>query len=241
MMKKTISEICDDPNFIDGIYNYCDRWCERCAFTSRCANFALGNERFSDSESNDLNNEEFWKTLSEIMAETKEMILQGAAEMGIDLNNLDEVVEMPSLNDTKSHLLIRLCMKYEEMAREWFTESFYVDQQTAELIDSRKIELDDAIEVIHWYMFQIDVKLRRALLTLMEEDEELSYEERNGSAKVALIGLDRSLEAWNVLLNMIKDRQKSILDLITLLNRIKLIAEKQFPQARNFIRPGLDE
>ena len=26
--------------FIVGVYNYCDRWCERCAFTSRCRVFA---------------------------------------------------------------------------------------------------------------------------------------------------------------------------------------------------------
>jgi hypothetical protein len=26
--------------FIVGIFNYCDRWCERCAFTSRCRVFA---------------------------------------------------------------------------------------------------------------------------------------------------------------------------------------------------------
>ena len=24
------------PGFIDGVYNYCDRWCERCRFQSRC-------------------------------------------------------------------------------------------------------------------------------------------------------------------------------------------------------------
>ena len=27
--------------FILGIYNYCDRWCETCAFTSRCRVFAV--------------------------------------------------------------------------------------------------------------------------------------------------------------------------------------------------------
>ncbi len=26
--------------FITGIYNYCDYWCERCAFTRRCRNYA---------------------------------------------------------------------------------------------------------------------------------------------------------------------------------------------------------
>src|SRR5215212_7116601 len=30
--------------FIVGIYNYCDRWCETCRFTSRCRLFADGAE-----------------------------------------------------------------------------------------------------------------------------------------------------------------------------------------------------
>ena len=30
--------------YIDGIYNYCDYWCARCAFTSRCRNYAMGQE-----------------------------------------------------------------------------------------------------------------------------------------------------------------------------------------------------
>src|ERR1044072_83550 len=30
--------------FIVGIFNYCDRWCDACAFTSRCRLFADGAE-----------------------------------------------------------------------------------------------------------------------------------------------------------------------------------------------------
>jgi hypothetical protein len=30
--------------FIVGVYNYCDRWCERCALTSHCRLFADGAE-----------------------------------------------------------------------------------------------------------------------------------------------------------------------------------------------------
>ena len=32
-----LDEMMDDPRLISGIYNYCDRWCERCAFVERCA------------------------------------------------------------------------------------------------------------------------------------------------------------------------------------------------------------
>lgn len=240
-MKRSIREICDNPNFIKGIYNYCDRWCERCAFTSRCANFAIGEERMGDSQNNDLENAEFWENLAAIFAETKEMILQDASELGLDLSNLPEDIELSSLDDTKNHLLIQLCMHYADIVRKWFDEPYYTDRETAAYLDSRQIELEDAVEVIQWYLFQIDVKFRRALLTLTEEDEEEVYRERNGSAKVALIGIDRSLASWNLILNLINERQQSIIEIISLLDKIKSVGEKHFPAARSFIRPGLDE
>ncbi|MDY6990017.1 MAG: hypothetical protein SWQ30_18400 [Thermodesulfobacteriota bacterium] len=41
MKKKELLKLAEDNRFISGIYNYCDRWCERCACTSRCMNVSL--------------------------------------------------------------------------------------------------------------------------------------------------------------------------------------------------------
>ena len=40
MKKADLIELAQNPDFISGIYNYCDRWCERCQFTSRCFLYA---------------------------------------------------------------------------------------------------------------------------------------------------------------------------------------------------------
>ena len=43
-----------DPRLIPGIYNYCDRWCQRCPFTDRCLTFLDNQEAESapaDAES----------------------------------------------------------------------------------------------------------------------------------------------------------------------------------------------
>ena len=34
--EKRLRGLTRDPRSISGIYNYCDRWCERCPMTSRC-------------------------------------------------------------------------------------------------------------------------------------------------------------------------------------------------------------
>ena len=33
MDKNDLLKLATDPKYIPGIYNYCDRWCERCPFT----------------------------------------------------------------------------------------------------------------------------------------------------------------------------------------------------------------
>jgi len=79
----------DHSKYIPGIYNYCDRWCERCAFTSRCLNFEMSEEKFGDLESADITNEAFWKKLGETLHETLNMLKEMAEEQGIDLDSLD--------------------------------------------------------------------------------------------------------------------------------------------------------
>ena len=41
MNKEEMLRNAEDPKYISGIYNYCDRWCERCRFTSRCLNHSI--------------------------------------------------------------------------------------------------------------------------------------------------------------------------------------------------------
>ena len=36
-----LTDLTDNPDFIEGIYNYCDRWCERCPLTARWANVKI--------------------------------------------------------------------------------------------------------------------------------------------------------------------------------------------------------
>ena len=70
----------EDTKHIPGIYNYCDRWCERCTFTSRCLNFEMSEEKFGDLEDVDITNEVFWQKLSETFQETLSMLKEMAAK-----------------------------------------------------------------------------------------------------------------------------------------------------------------
>ena len=65
MDKEDLKRLAQDPNFISGIYNYCDRWCERCPFTARCMNFAMGEEQFPNQAERDISNAAFWEKMHE--------------------------------------------------------------------------------------------------------------------------------------------------------------------------------
>lgn len=92
MDKERIEELAKDPRFIPGVYNYCDRWCERCAFTSRCMTYALSEETFDSPASRDIRNKAFWDKLSGIFEATRKMMAEKAKELGIDLDAVDDAV-----------------------------------------------------------------------------------------------------------------------------------------------------
>ena len=104
----------------------------------------------------------------------------------------------------------------------------------------------DAVEVIQWHQHQISVKITRALSGTENEEEipevlEECRRDSDGSAKVALLGIDRLITAWETLLNGLGDESGAIKKVIAHLDRIRVIVEECFPQARLFVRPGFDQ
>src|SRR5207247_8618365 len=91
MNRDELIELAENPDLISGIYNYCDRWCERCPFTSRCMVYATERaESISDDpESQDINNAKLWQTLEGIFREPPAFILEWAEEMGVELESTE--------------------------------------------------------------------------------------------------------------------------------------------------------
>jgi hypothetical protein len=253
MRRRTLTELVSNPDLISGIYNYCDRWCDRCPLTSRCLVYATEQEEDDPPEAHDIRNEEFWTKLSSIFQETREMIVEWAHDAGVDLTEPDEEYESRRKRKRQlvdNHPLTRAGKRYANAASDWLREF----DQTIEVSDLRLTEterdnaerLEDAREVIQWYQYQIAVKTMRALSGQkeeFEEDPELAEFPRDsdGSAKVALIGIDRSIAAWRMMQLSLPERAESIVPLILQLERLRQCVEKSFPDARDFVRPGFDE
>jgi hypothetical protein len=63
----------------------------------------------------------------------------------------------------------------------------------------------------------------------------------DGSAKIALIAIDRSLSAWRLMQNALPEKTESIVPMLIELEKLRRGIEQIFPRARDFIRPGFDE
>jgi hypothetical protein len=233
MRRRTLTEVANNPDLISGIYNYCDRWCERCPLTSRCLVYATEQEDNDSLESRDVLNEAFWKKLSAIFQDTRALIDEWATKAGLDLREpIEEENGRPKRKRqlVDNHPLTKAGKQYANAASDWFREF----DQTSEMTD-----VEDAREVIHWYQYQIAVKTMRALSGRAEELEE-DPKDSDGSAKVALIGIDRSIAAWRMMQLSLPERAASIVPLILQLERLRQRLESAFPDARDFVRPGFD-
>jgi len=261
MKKEDIKKLAKNKDFISGIYNYCDRWCERCAFTLRCMNFAMTRQYADDPETSDITNEKFWQSLSEIFKTTREMLEESAEEMGIDLDTIDfeEASREEGIKDkiVKNHECCRVAKKYGKMVTEFFESEYSPSlqvvgkEETKNAAELPKIDrpdglatLDEMTEIIYWYQHFIYIKLMRSIHGTLGDTPEILEEfpkDSDGSAKVALIAIDRSMAAWGRMYDYFPAHRDQILDIIKLLDSLRTRVEKIFPEARNFVRPGFDE
>ena len=255
----------DDPRFIEGIYNYCDRWCERCSFTSRCMLYAMEEEDRDDPAAHDINSDAFWNRLASTLKQTHEMIATIAAEHGIDLDALDadETKERSRhRGESRTNPLVRSAQQYISLVNAWFVGEYPDSRQVRDaggtrgdlpLVDfdaqDRASQIQDAVAVIRWYEFQIAVKITRGLIREdgnPEGSEESPAETRSqtdsdGSAKVALIGIERSISAWARLRELLPAKADSITPMMLHLEQLRRATEQAFPKAQSFVRPGFDE
>ncbi|MFW6243887.1 MAG: hypothetical protein ACOC15_01980 [Desulfovibrionales bacterium] len=181
------------PEHIPGVYNYCDRWCERCTMTSRCLVFARSGGGAVTEHGAGAANQAFWDRLREMFRISLELIEELAQDMDIDLDSLttahDEAGEEVLDRAVDQHVLVLQAGRYMDMVEEWFKG----ERASQGSPDIRELE-----EVILYYSPFVLVKLKRAVRALLEagDGEELSLMDASGSAKAALVAVERSTAAW---------------------------------------------
>jgi hypothetical protein len=249
--------------FIPGVYNYCDRWCERCTLTSRCRSYD-GESRLSPQQL-DSSNKAFWDVISSNFKDAINMIQKEAERLGIDLTAITKEEKQASEQRSsfisaaaKNHLLGQLCKQYQKLTLPFFKGNRPLMEKADELVRQTELGIiaehqslqmvagmGDCIEIIQWYVFFIDAKLQRALHGKLEDDgreeEEGFQKDSDGSAKIALIAIERSMGAWKKLYGSMPESEDTILAALSLLEKLKSKSKEEFPKAEAFRRPGFDD
>jgi len=261
----TLDQLATDPRLISGVYNYCDRWCERCALTERCLSFRMDAEtarrRGTEGKRAGLDARSFWDDIARSFALARRLVEREARRQGIDLDSAESLIDAGGEERQRRRLAARQGSVLHQAATAYWKEGkSLLDRLRPELADTAAelrsqarlgagqpeetaATIRDGLEVVQWYMFFIDVKLQRAVSSRVDEarDGDDGFpSDADGSAKIALVAIDRSIGAWARLREHLTGHADAILDRLVELERLRRAVEREFPRARAFKRPGFD-
>jgi hypothetical protein len=203
-------------------------------------------------------NEAFWENVTESYDDAMGFLDEGDWE--IDEKEFAEFMDEQQSVEVlaRNHPISMNADDYREKVDEWMkTAEQHLKDRQAELEAQGQdesagmapfmasVDIEDAIDVVRWYQAFIYVKLMRALRGNLDSDEFTDQHgfprDSDGSAKIALIAIDRSIGAWNVLRKLLPDQQQAVVGFLRMLSRLRHDTEAAFPHARAFVRPGFDE
>ncbi len=129
-----------EGDFIPGIFNYCDAWCDRCIYTNKCRVFASEKIIRREIDTADRikasmeENKDFWDEINKIVEETAELIdeeiplVKGETFSVFDDLEFDEDVkeameEHEKIREkAKKQEVSKMALKYEKAVDNWFKE-----------------------------------------------------------------------------------------------------------------------
>lgn len=229
-------------DYIDFISSYCDRWCERCAFTARCSTYAADAAIAMCGD----------------VAEGLELAVGRPAvpfapppEPPAWLAEIANVRPDPERTAAweeeqrarrarvDANPVVKASWAVSMLAFQW------LKAHSDRLRAGDDPVLVEALDVAAHDAFLVTVKLTRAVDGRDEYehggdgDEGPGQNDWNGSAKVALLCLDRSADAWRIIAQASNDEASR--EIAAQMDLLRRDVEQEFPSARAFIRPGFDE
>ncbi len=226
---------------IDFISAYCDSWCERCAYTSRCSLFAVqAAVAMCGDQQEGL---ELAVGVPRSVEETREPDRGWAGFQDVEMTAQEERVLVRDQKACHTRVTATPIMKSADaiprVSHRWFRARGEGVRAAADDL------LREALEIAAWDATFVPAKLYRALVGRDNHEQGEDFDDDpvqndwNGSAKVALICLERSEAAWQMIAQATGDVEAAAL--AERMAGLREQVEKAFPHARSFIRPGFDQ
>jgi hypothetical protein len=208
-------------NYIPGVYNYCDRWCEACRLSDRCMLNAM-EARVREG------------------APLLPFPVPQDASTGPFAQPWDADAPSPAerAREAANDPLSIQSGGYAQLAFEWLHgHDGHRDTGRA------AVGPQSPRAVIEHFALFIGGKVFRAVSGAGDDEGGSTDPQRdaNGSAKAALLGIDRSLAAWRELDVQDERGAQAIRALTRILQQLRTGVEERFPEALLFLRPGFDD
>lgn len=226
---------------ISGVFNYCSRWCERCPFTERCANFKMLDEldEIDDATSSDV---------AKVMPQLPIHLDQVIANLKIHTEKAG--YEWSSINcDLHKYQPGSGELSLKELAPAARNFSFQLFR-LSDLMEEQNMppSWQNPISVLRWYGTLLSGKVNRAIDHEMEEHFQEKgknligiQSDENGSAKLSLLAIVRCLGAVSVMLSEPGPYEEELITLVLDLLRLQQGIRRYFPHVGHFERPGFDD
>jgi hypothetical protein len=230
--------------YIDFISAYCDRWCERCAFTQQCSTFAVDIAlQMCDGNFEEAVQLAVGPPPPRTAAEARRRRERAEERTSIPPPTEAEMKEFEREDEEREARIDDTPLKTAServllLSRRWLAD------HAERVATDAPPDLADAIEVARWDSFFIHAKLHRAQSGLDEATHGRRFRKLriqtdwNGSAKVALISITRSITAWEAIATATADPDAR--HVAAELRALQQELEKVFPNAWKFQRPGFD-
>jgi len=221
--------LASDPRLIPGVYHHCDQWCSYCGAVDRCvvprACRLWESQRGEGCLHDPVEAAHFTRELAKAVGETTPDL---DALLSADPRDRDRV---PSADDPALDLAMEfaVCAEIFLFGSGWRPPSGRHEPPRPRPAD-----------VLGYYHLLIGMRISRALSHAQQT--RTGIEDRTGdmlgSAKVALVGIDRARAALQQLRG--RSNQEAVDRLLWMLGTLQPMVEALFPGARGFVRPGLD-
>jgi hypothetical protein len=225
--------IAQDQRIIPGVHHYCDEWCDYCPVTQRCLGF-LCTEAFRKEHGRE-DEEETFANMDEAVEFTRRL----SAVEGIRTDELDELLAHPPGQSG-----VRTDDPLAERAMDYAARAEIMLLPIALRLAPRRSSKSPSggpspEEVIIWYHLRIYMKIFRALVSAESHcDAGCRNDDALGCAKLAIVSIDRSRVALQALRQTAGAAQVD--PLIAILGELDRGLDERFPDARSFVRVGLD-
>lgn len=243
-----------NDHLISGIFNYCDRWCERCSFIDRCAQGVIEQKRWAKGE--DWEPEDFFDELKKIYPFTENKMEEWLEENDIDpaefeenylpepdLKGIEQLVEALREEGMSYYKSIAAFFKKHQDSFKAKGVDLFSEEEPAGKYPLDRSILVDAVDVVRWYTHFMFVKASRAVQGMEDMHETWGgpyQSDANGSAKLVLIAAERSIAAWEIIRRHLPEHSATIVGFELVIERFRHRIEGLFPDCRKFVRPGFD-